>query len=237
MHVTSGLLLAKKDPTDSLWYALPIALWLLCLSETWGSVTAAPCTTPHAYRMPYRRNSWTHEKTTFICQCHQDQKYHRKYSIYLSQQGQRLESAPLAWRTVLIKLRCFSFHGGTFLFESRRDLLTRRGDDGTFGCCWGDDRLTLGTSGRSSSLCLAESNTLRFLVATFWQTFLCLSRDSTLKVLKHIGQGSRISCAGGSSSTALTTAVLGGGGGRVVVLGVSTAACFEKKRTHNEHDN
>ena len=153
------------------------------------------------------------------------------FNIYLSQQGQRLESAPLAWRTDLIKLRCFSFHGGTFLLmdESSRDLLTRRGEDGTFGCCWGDDRLTLGTSGRSSSLCLAESNTLRFLVATFWQTFLWRSRDSTLKVLKHIGQGSKISCTGGSSSTALTTAaVLGGGGGGRVVLGVSTTV-FEER--------
>lgn len=167
--------------------------------------------------MPYRRNSYV-SKNIYI-----SLSMSRKLSfrVYLSQQGHRFESAPLACRTVLIRLRCFSFQGGTFLLKvdvSNIDLLTR-GDDRTFCCCCCGDKLTLGTSGKSSSLCLAESNTFRFLVATFWQTFLCRSSDSTLNVRKQIGQGSKISCAGGSSSTLTTAATLGGGR----VLGVSTA--------------
>ena len=51
----------RETRPNSLWYALPIALWLLYLLETWGSVTAVPCTTPHAYRMLCRRNSCTQE--------------------------------------------------------------------------------------------------------------------------------------------------------------------------------
>lgn len=133
-----------------------------------------------------------------------------KFTVYLSQQGQRLFSTPLASRTVRIRLRCFSFQVGTLLNVGwSKDFLTR-GDDGTF--CWGDSGLTLGTSGRSSSLCLAESNTLRFLVPTFWQTFLCLSSDSTLNVLKHIGQGSRI-CSSTSLTTSGSAARTGAGGG------------------------
>ena len=66
----------------------------------------------------------------------------------------------------------------------------------------------MGTSGRSSSLCLAESKTFLFLVPTFWQTFLCLSSDSTLNVLKQMGHGSKICSTGGSSSSLMT----GGGG-------------------------
>lgn len=57
IHVTSGLWGGGEEKLDSLWYALPIVLWLLCLLETLGSATAVPCTTPHAYQMPYHRNS------------------------------------------------------------------------------------------------------------------------------------------------------------------------------------
>lgn len=139
-----------------------------------------------------------------------------KEIIYLSQQGQRFESAPRASLTVLIRLKCFSFHEGTLLLLlldwASRDLRLTRGDEGTFSC--GERLTTLGTSGRSSSLCLAESKTLRFLVPTFWQTFLCLSSDSTLNVLKQIGQGSRIICStGDGSSSSLTGAGAGAGGG------------------------
>ena len=67
----------------------------------------------------------------------------------------------------------------------------------------GDDPeiMATATSGRSSHRCFDESNTLRFLDATFWQTFRCLSNDSGLKVRKQIGQGRRINGPCGSSST------------------------------------
>ena len=79
----------------------------------------------------------------------------------------------------------------------------RVGDDAPAPPPVGDDPeiMATATSGRSSHRCFDESNTLRFLVATFWQTFRCLSNDSGLKVRKQIGQGRRISGPCGSSST------------------------------------
>ena len=62
--------------------------------------------------------------------------------------------------------------------------------------------------------CLAESKTLRFFVAMTWQIPLCLSKDSILKVRKHIGHGRRICGPAGSSSIFLHTSEKGSGSNR-----------------------
>lgn len=84
-----------------------------------------------------------------------------------------------------------SFHEGAFTLRELLLLLTV----GVAG--WG----LLGTSGRSCTLCLNESKTFRFLVATTWQMLLCRSNDSTLNVLKQMWHGSRICGSAGSSSS------------------------------------
>lgn len=71
-------------------------------------------------------------------------------------------SEAFASRTVRMRLRWFSFHEGCFLTGEVLGLF-RTGDMGVRGG-------PTTTSGRSSSLCLAESNTFLFLVAIFSQT-------------------------------------------------------------------